>query len=218
MSIVKTRDSFPDLTLHKTRPIVEHLMFRRPDLHTPFRMLGVIDPADGRGWGPCEHRELAPMLRPINVNWLHIVSAVGKLQTVALINMEPKNMKNSKAFPVLFICGKYTTIESLSVEGMAAQIYQRLIFDDFLPDPFSRKVIYIKRWGDGGEGEDGWVEGACFSELYNRVWTMQDPRHVGLANRTKVGPALVVNNIILDIREDSLNAIKIEQYIDSCGG
>lgn len=193
-------------TVHRTKDLVQHMMFIRPDLRIPFRLLGVTDDAS-RSWGPVEHKELNFLFKNFVPEQLYILGLYGQLQTVVVISI-PHHVPISGPFAPMsvYIQGEQSTIDGCGLLETLKNVNGMFVQKDFLPEPFCRKIVYVKGWGEENMGDAGMVrpycEGFAFSEIYSGMWTMDPPWVLGGKSRQKCGFRTIMNNIFLDIREE----------------
>lgn len=195
----------PSVTVHSTRQIVEHMMFIRPDLMIPFHLLGVTD-SDSRSWGPTEHREQEFLWRNFVPEQLYILGLYAQLKTVMVISI-PRYVPLSGPFAPMLVTiqGHQTTVDGCGLLEIMSRANQIFAQEDFLPDPFCRKIVYMKNWG-AETSEMGlshmYAEGFAFSEIYGGMWTLDPPGVLDGKSRQKCNYKTIMNNIFLDIREE----------------
>lgn len=182
-----------EIIYHNTSPVLEYMMEKYPKLHIAFRYLNIISVREGRFMSANCHRELDPLLGMFNRD-ISLVSVVGNFMVTALIEI-PDKCDKSRIHPIIYVIGDQCRVERHSWSLMVDELNSYINLNEFLPDPFCRKVIYLKNWDDIN------IDGFALSEVGKGLWTISDPMKLPLKNCSKTGTKEIINSIILDIKE-----------------
>lgn len=165
----------------ETKDIIEALTYKIPDIRRPLQSLNIIN--DKRPISPTDRPEFDNSL--IDFKRPKIICSIGILQTVFIV--EP-NLVNRR-FPTIIISGKTSRITSISRSGLYERISQYMNISDFIPLPFSRKIILIDEYKDENIG-------MVISEHIRNNWTKEDPRSLPIENSFKSGCKGVIKTVV----------------------
>lgn len=175
----------------KTKDVVEHLLFSDKHYSSLFNLIGVID--KNRMWGSSKHIELNNVLSNFessNLEFVKVVMVCGIIQKIVIFDSNPDN-RIKRCLPCIVIQGHESSIENWSKTKALTEFNSVLNLKDFLPKPFSRKIIYISNLKK--------IKPIVFSEYTKNEWTLEDPMILATnKNTSKMSPKIIIKNILND--------------------
>lgn len=175
----------------ETKEIVEALLYKMPELRVSLQNLNII--TYQRPWNAAERPEFKNILKDFNNTG--IISIIGIVPVTYIIDKTPRS---DNTFPVLVIEGYHSYVRYWSMNYIPGEMNEKINIKDFLPEPFHRKIIYIKDYNYSPTKSSNPI-GIVFSEYSKNKWTTEDPMSLPIKNSRKSGSSLILNAVVRDL-------------------